>query len=131
MFWFTRRNEGPGRARRRGSRARPATRFACEPLERRMLLSITTTGIHDWLTQGPAPILGGGVNNIPGGNPVTGAVDAIAGHANEPNVLYVGSVNGGIWKTTSANFPNDSSDNDGDGLVDVRERRPAGDAPRV
>jgi len=35
-------------------------------------------------------------------NPVTGAVHTVAPHPTNADVLYVGGVNGGIWKTTNA-----------------------------
>ncbi|MFK7957193.1 MAG: WD40/YVTN/BNR-like repeat-containing protein [Lysobacterales bacterium] len=54
-----------------------------------------------WEPQGPAGIRGGQVENIEN-LPVAGAVNALAPHPDNPDVLYVGSVNGGVWKTTTA-----------------------------
>jgi hypothetical protein len=51
--------------------------------------------------QGPGPILNGGVEGIPG-RPVTGAVNALAAHPTDVDVLYLGAVNGGVWRTTNA-----------------------------
>lgn len=53
-----------------------------------------------WIEQGPGPSLNGQTEGIPD-NPVSGAVNAIAAVPGNPDVLYVGSVNGGIWKTTN------------------------------
>ncbi len=58
-----------------------------------------------WIPEGPAPIensqsLTG--NSIPG----TGAVQAIAPHPTNPDILYAAAVNGGIWRTDNATAPN-------------------------
>lgn len=47
----------------------------------------------------------GQVENISPGlfdNPVSGAVNALAPHPTNPDVLYVAAVNGGIWRTANA-----------------------------
>src|SRR5215831_3047957 len=61
---------------------------------------------QSWISQGPGPSLNGQTEGI-GDNPVAGAIDAIALGAN-PSILYVGTVNGGVWKTTNATFPRPS-----------------------
>ncbi len=53
-----------------------------------------------WVEQGPGPTLNGQAEGLPG-NPVSGAINAIA-PTTDPDVLYVGTVNGGIWKTMNA-----------------------------
>jgi len=53
-----------------------------------------------WVEQGPGPTLNGQAEGLPG-NPVSGAINAIA-PTTDPDVLYVGTVNGGIWKTINA-----------------------------
>ena len=59
-----------------------------------------------WVEQGPGPILNGGEENLSGGaglpNPVTGAINAILADPVSPDILYVGSVSGGVWRTTNA-----------------------------
>src|SRR5262249_55243301 len=55
----------------------------------------------NWTEQGPMPILNG--RDVTGGaNAVSGAIEAIAIDTTDPNhdTVYVGSVNGGVWKTT-------------------------------
>ncbi|MFB9262053.1 autotransporter domain-containing protein [Bradyrhizobium erythrophlei] len=57
-------------------------------------------------SEGPGPAVGprnsvGSGDNPPNGT-VTGAVEAIATDPSNSNVIYVGSVGGGIWKTTNA-----------------------------
>ena len=104
----------------------PGRRLQFEPLEGRLLLSVapfypddsqgdgsdptvknfvdfeTTqgeTGIPPWLEQGPAAI-GGGQVLISPDNPVAGAIEAVAVHPFDADVMFIGSVNGGIWRTT-------------------------------
>ena len=66
-----------------------------------------------WQPVGPTTITGGRVTNVTDlsgnlTNPVDGAVSTVLAppaSANEPNTMYLGAVNGGIWKTTNANAP--------------------------
>jgi len=56
-----------------------------------------------WLAQGPGPAIGGQVEAIlPGPGEVAGAIHTVAAHPTDPDTLYVGGANGGIWKTTNA-----------------------------
>jgi photosystem II stability/assembly factor-like uncharacterized protein len=76
------------------------------------LLSIAATTVADtpfqgiipgtWVPQGPGPTLNGEVEHIPGDNPVIGAVKAIVADPNHADIIYIGAVNGGVWKTTNA-----------------------------
>jgi hypothetical protein len=59
------------------------------------------SGPH-WVEEGPGPILNGPRTFVPGNNPVSGAINAIAASRTNPDLLYVGAVNGGVWKTTNA-----------------------------
>jgi photosystem II stability/assembly factor-like uncharacterized protein len=54
-----------------------------------------------WKPQGPRPITGGQVEGIADAE-VVGAVKAVATHPTNPDILYVGAVNGGVWRTTNA-----------------------------
>lgn len=54
-----------------------------------------------WLAHGPSPTIEGGVIGIVD-EEVVGAINAVAPHPSDPNIVYVGSVNGGIWKTYNA-----------------------------
>src|SRR5437660_4962607 len=56
-----------------------------------------------WVEQGPGPTLFGANVEGPGNHPVSGAVNAIAVDPTDPsgNTVYIGSVNGGVWKTTN------------------------------
>ena len=54
-----------------------------------------------WEPLGPAPMLSGQTEGIVD-NPVVGAIHALAPHPTDADILYIGSVNGGIWRTSSA-----------------------------
>jgi uncharacterized repeat protein (TIGR01451 family) len=54
-----------------------------------------------WVSLGPAPTANAQVN-VPPNNEVCGAIQAIAAHPNNANILYIGAVNGGVWRTTNA-----------------------------
>src|SRR5262249_9664366 len=81
---------------------------AMDLLEDRTLLSISLQGIPDWTELGPGPITG--VDAVEGiaGQPSTGAIQAIAVDPNDPTgkTVFVGAVNGGVWKTTDVTDPN-------------------------
>jgi len=72
-----------------------------ETLENRILLSADLIGIPDWVEQGPSPTTGGQVAGL-AGNPVSGAIEAIAAHPSNPDIVFVAAVNGGIWRTNNA-----------------------------
>src|SRR5262245_23666069 len=55
-----------------------------------------------WTAHGPGPILNGEVENISPNNEVVGAINTVAAHPTDANILYVGGVNGGIWRTGNA-----------------------------
>lgn len=54
-----------------------------------------------WALQGPGPSHNGQLEGIPN-RPVTGAINALAAHPTNPDILYLGAVNGGLWRTTNA-----------------------------
>jgi hypothetical protein len=53
-----------------------------------------------WIEQGPGPVSAPDFTSAP--STPAGAIQAIAVDPTNANVVYVGSVNGGIWKTTNA-----------------------------
>jgi hypothetical protein len=82
---------------RRNSVRSGATRWAhlrLETLEGRLAPAA-------WLAQGPA----GAINQpnlvVPPDNRVSGAIEAIAVHPTNANLVYVAAVNGGVWRTTN------------------------------
>ena len=100
----------------------PENSFFLEPLEPRLLLDgsvgpadellvlaagapAEAPGPPLWVSQGPSPVTGGQVEGITN-SPVTGAIHAVAPHPTDANILYIGAVNGGVWKTTNATAGN-------------------------
>jgi hypothetical protein len=55
-----------------------------------------------WLPQGPGPTINGQVQNLSPNNTVAGAIHAVVAHPTNPDILYVGAVNGGVWRTMNA-----------------------------
>ena len=77
--------------------------YACEELEKRMLLAVIPTTVQPtWQEAGPSRITGN-IGNVMGISTSTaiGAVQAIAVDPTNANTVYIGSANGGIWKTTN------------------------------
>ncbi len=94
----SRRRSGSATASR--ALASAAAHYVIEALESRCLLSVG--GIPDWVEQGPGPM-----REPVYGFEAVGAMDTIAIHPGDGNIMYAGSVNGGVWKTTNAlsSFP--------------------------
>jgi hypothetical protein len=61
-----------------------------------------TRSAGTWIARGPAPTQGAQVS-VPPSFEVCGAIHAVAAHPIDVNIVYVGAVNGGIWKSTNAN----------------------------
>ena len=60
--------------------------------------TFVANGLPQWLEQGPGPITG--LPGRPAGvYPTTGAVQAIATHPANENIIYVGTVAGGVWRS--------------------------------
>lgn len=60
----------------------------------------------NWKAQGPAPITPAQVENVAPGNQADGAIHDVAPHPTSSKIIYVGSVNGGVWKTNNADATN-------------------------
>ena len=58
-----------------------------------------------WIPHGPSPGFDGQVERIVPDNEVTGAIHTVAAHPTNPDILVVGAVNGGIWRTQNATKP--------------------------
>lgn len=54
-----------------------------------------------WQAQGPGPNTLGQVENITN-RQVVGAINVVAPHPTNADVMFVGAVNGGVWRTTNA-----------------------------
>ena len=97
--WFQRVTSRNYKAFKRGTRSaarrnrfRPLGLFL-EALEDRRLMA--------WVDEGPHPTTGAQVV-IPPNNDVVGGIHAIAPQPGSSTNVYIGAVNGGIWKTTDA-----------------------------
>ncbi|HEV3003498.1 MAG TPA: hypothetical protein VGX78_03515, partial [Pirellulales bacterium] len=90
------------RSRLHGLVAPERRRLGLEVLEQRRLLAINLLGYGVAVAEGPQQMTGGLVENLANSNPVIGAVSAIATSPSDANLVYVGTVDGGIWKTTDA-----------------------------
>jgi hypothetical protein len=67
-------------------------------------LAAALAGVPAWTEQGPGPTINGQVENI-GTNPVVGAIKAVVADPGDFRTIYIGTVNGGIWKTTTSPNP--------------------------
>ena len=74
-----------------------ARRLQLEQLEDRTLLSSSLPlSPTNWTSLGPAPKVG------PGALAVSGRVDGIATDPTNPDIIYVATASGGVWKTTNS-----------------------------
>src|SRR5262249_12978363 len=73
-----------------------------EPSSLRQSTPVTRAVGGQWIAQGPGPTRNGQVENIAPNNEVVGAIHTPAAHPTDSNILYVGGVNGGIWRTGNA-----------------------------
>ncbi len=95
---------GQSRRSHRASRRNKVTSSlssVAEVVEERCLLSVSSA----WVAQGPGPTINAQVA-IPANDPVNGAIHTIAAHPTNADIVYVGTVNGGVWKTTNATTSN-------------------------
>src|SRR5262249_11143356 len=61
---------------------------------------LSESGLASWLEQGPGPVRQNADPTLPQGSfPYAGAVEAIAVHPANENILFVGTVNGGVWRS--------------------------------
>ena len=64
-------------------------------------LNIAIPGVGNWTPLGPFSATNGQVEGMTN-RPVVGAIHTVLAHPTNADILYVGSVNGGVWKTTNA-----------------------------
>ena len=69
---------------------------------RSSIATVQTSGPTKWIEQGPRPL------NWPTGQnrPDTGSVQSIAVNPNNPSQVYVGTVNGGVWRSDNVDPAN-------------------------
>ena len=86
--------------RKLASRPRHAMRsLRFEEFEPRYLMAT------QWIAQGPFGASNGQVEGIVN-KPVTGAVHVVVAHPTNPDIIWIGGTNGGIWRTTNATSAN-------------------------
>ncbi|WP_400999245.1 hypothetical protein [Agromyces sp. GXQ0307] len=56
----------------------------------------------DYVAQGPSPITGGQVESVSPDDEVAGAVHTVVAHPDDPDIAWIGTVNGGVWRTNDA-----------------------------
>ena len=54
-----------------------------------------------WVPIGPASTTGGQVT-VPPSNEIAGCIQALVVHPTNPDIIYVGSIGGGVWRTANA-----------------------------
>lgn len=64
--------------------------------------SVPVLGANLWEFQGPSPALGGSAENAAPNNEAGGPVQVIVPHPTNPDILWIGTVSGTVWKTTNA-----------------------------
>jgi len=63
----------------------------------------------DWIPRGPSPAAGDYTSTgvlIPPDYATAGNIRTVAAHPSDPNIIYLGAVNGGVWKTVTATSTN-------------------------
>lgn len=79
-----------------------------ESLEERALLAYVdpTPEVGIFEEQGGAPVQNGQIMNVTPNRQVTGAIEDVLAHPTNPDILFVGTINGGIWRTDDATSVN-------------------------
>ncbi|MEZ6123004.1 MAG: Calx-beta domain-containing protein [Planctomycetaceae bacterium] len=65
-------------------------------------IDVTDDDLGSWIPQGPFSATGGQSENAAPNNQIVGAIHAVLAHPTNPDILYIGAINGGIWRTTNA-----------------------------
>ncbi|HEX5081357.1 MAG TPA: RTX toxin, partial [Blastocatellia bacterium] len=65
-------------------------------------ITVTVAVGGAWTAQGPNPIRNGQTENVSPNNEVVGAIHTVAPHPTDANILYIGGVNSGVWRTGNA-----------------------------
>ncbi|OGL02809.1 MAG: hypothetical protein A3E31_16285, partial [Candidatus Rokubacteria bacterium RIFCSPHIGHO2_12_FULL_73_22] len=67
-------------------------------------IEVVFTGQDEWTGQGPTDVTGGQLEGMDAqGNPIAAAISAILVDPVNPSIVYIGAVNGGIWRTFDIN----------------------------
>ena len=81
-----------------------------EGLEDRMMLTFIEAdeALGIIVEQGGSPVQNGQVMNIEPNGQVNGAIEDVLAHPTNADIVYIGAINGGIWKTENATDTNPS-----------------------
>jgi len=63
---------------------------------------VQVDGLPNWVEEGPGSLNRDPTRNIFRGLPWSGAVEAIASHPANANIIFAGTVNGGVWRSMDA-----------------------------
>ncbi|MBM3881910.1 MAG: LEPR-XLL domain-containing protein, partial [Verrucomicrobia bacterium] len=76
-----------------------------------------------WAELGPYSLTGNGNTLVNPGNPAIGAIQVFAVHPGNPNIAWLGAVNGGLWQTTNLSWStsNGRDDDGANGVDDAAE----------
>ncbi len=55
-----------------------------------------------WKSQGPSPAIDGQSENVTPNNEVVGAIHTVVTHPTDHKTIFIGAVNGGVWRTKNA-----------------------------
>lgn len=101
----------PKRQKLEKAEVRWAAKCTVEAMEQRVMLAVTPH-IVTWNEEGPSVITGPNTGTvIPpqngiGQNPAVGAISSVATLPNSSDIMYIGTVNGGIWRTLNGTTAN-------------------------
>ncbi len=93
--------EAPVPAPSDGPSAALAARVLAQPVAAPVAYALDSIA-GTWTAQGPGPTTNAQVQNLSPNDEVAGAVHAVVAHPTDPDVLYLGAVNGGVWRTMNA-----------------------------
>lgn len=111
-------------SRRAWGRSKLRTRrLFLEALEDRRVLAVDLFGLPNWLELGSKPITSAGSISDPN-NPASGGIESVAIDPANYARIFVGSINGGIWRTTNGDIPFNGVDDNGTGGIDDPSEQP-------
>src|SRR4051794_18592596 len=98
------RRSGSGHGLKAACDLKRAVGFAVEAMEQRVMLAVTPH-LVTWNEEGPSVLTGVNTGTIippqngVGQNPAVGAIASVATIPNTADIMYIGTVNGGLWRT--------------------------------
>ncbi|APZ90449.1 sodium/calcium exchanger 1 [Fuerstiella marisgermanici] len=71
-------------------------------------IGILDDDLGGWNAEGPFSATNGQTENVAPNGEIVGAIHTVIAHPTDPDVVYVGAVNGGVWRTNNATAVNPS-----------------------